>query len=1026
MRTAVLLLLATLLLAPLGLAQILPPSHLSAEVDRASGEVQLQWLGYDQEELAYDDGTVEAGYTPNSSNPSGYAYLLRMSAAGPAELQAVSAVLFEGFEGPDNHVELNDVQFLVFGEGPSDSQPGDLLYTSPTISPENSGWLVEDLTAQGLNVAGDFWVGVAFDAPYGPVMGFDENNSSSGRLYTAVPPYENFTASGIPECPVIHALLRYEDPSLVGGVQGDYANRNTLDTAEVAILASTRFEYPQALTLQPAPFGGFPAMQGELDEFVEYHLYRNGDYVGSTGENSYTDALNQLGNAVYTVTAQFDEGESESSNAASVYWTAGAMPPQYVTPNVDLETGEVELSWQAPVWSGSETVLQDHGEEVDGVWNWNGATFGMRFEPDQLCQLMAVRYHLVATSEFGVQIYDFNGSWPDDVMYETTTSGHVPGWVEINLEDQYLFFDQPFLVGWHDLNQLSAIFWNEATDAPSYLRNPNGDWSNFNGELALHIQAVVQYPDGSRVAIHPGGAGNELDELTGFEIYRNGALVGSAGADDRSYSDALPDYGSYEYLVRAQYDEGTPPASDPVTAFWQQNLIANGSFEEWSGGQPTGWNVDIGNNAQVFQDQSVVQQGASSMRIEYTSEFSKKLKQQVPAEEGQEFTFGAWLLDDDPQGIAYIMMLFRDEQGEGAAGEQEGVDQFTGSPIPDSPDWQYVQVSGVAPENTHDVRIYVRFQGSDDWAGEATAWADNAALFGPYTEIEYHNIEAIQTELAPGTTLRTSGIVTMPTNTIDTADTRFYIQDATGYGVQVYQDGAWSGEDLVRGDEVEVTAFLTEVEGVTQLEAQTITLLSTGNEVPDPVVATTGDLTGMAGMEGTWVRTTGLRGPIFDDEFGYYMPLDDGSGWISVRLFEDTGITLEDTDENDQLRIQGVLWIQYDSVLLVPALDSDIERLAAVEDGNGLLPDRFAIAAVAPNPFNPVTTLTLHIPHRSEVVLSAFNLLGQRVAQPWRLNLPPGVHRVPFDGSNLGSGLYFLQMSVDGQHMHGARLMLMK
>ena len=59
----------------------------------------------------------------------------------------------------------------------------------------------------------------------------------------------------------------------------------------------------------------------ELDEFVEYRVYRNGNLIGTTQDTVFTDQLPQYGTYDYHVTAYYDpEGESIPSITKTVTW----------------------------------------------------------------------------------------------------------------------------------------------------------------------------------------------------------------------------------------------------------------------------------------------------------------------------------------------------------------------------------------------------------------------------------------------------------------------------------------------------------------------------------------------------------------------------------------------------------------------------------------------------------------------------------------------------------------------------------
>ncbi len=77
-------------------------------------------------------------------------------------------------------------------------------------------------------------------------------------------------------------------------------------------------------------------------------------------------------------------------------------------------------------------------------------------------------------------------------------------------------------------------------------------------------------------------------------------------------------------------------------------------------------------------------------------------------------------------------------------------------------------------------------------------------------------------------------------------------------------------------------------------------------------------------------------------------------------------------------------------------------------------PSKFELLQNYPNPFNPTTEISFDLPKESNVKLSVFNVLGQKVADLLNEKLSAGTHSVKFDGSNLTSGIYFYKMQSNG------------
>jgi hypothetical protein len=78
-----------------------------------------------------------------------------------------------------------------------------------------------------------------------------------------------------------------------------------------------------------------------------------------------------------------------------------------------------------------------------------------------------------------------------------------------------------------------------------------------------------------------------------------------------------------------------------------------------------------------------------------------------------------------------------------------------------------------------------------------------------------------------------------------------------------------------------------------------------------------------------------------------------------------------------------------------------------------------------PNPFNPGTLIRWSLPARSDVTLTVFNTLGQKVALLVSETEERGYHQANFDGSGLASGVYFYRLQT-GTSVETNRMILLK
>ncbi|MCB9357397.1 MAG: T9SS type A sorting domain-containing protein [Calditrichaeota bacterium] len=103
----------------------------------------------------------------------------------------------------------------------------------------------------------------------------------------------------------------------------------------------------------------------------------------------------------------------------------------------------------------------------------------------------------------------------------------------------------------------------------------------------------------------------------------------------------------------------------------------------------------------------------------------------------------------------------------------------------------------------------------------------------------------------------------------------------------------------------------------------------------------------------------------------------------------------------------------------------DGEEWASDADDSGVLqPSSYSLSAY-PNPFNPQTTITFALPQAGNVSLKVYDVLGSEVATLLDGHMTAGAHDVNFSGSNLPSGVYFVQLA-SGDFTTTQKLLLLK
>jgi len=90
------------------------------------------------------------------------------------------------------------------------------------------------------------------------------------------------------------------------------------------------------------------------------------------------------------------------------------------------------------------------------------------------------------------------------------------------------------------------------------------------------------------------------------------------------------------------------------------------------------------------------------------------------------------------------------------------------------------------------------------------------------------------------------------------------------------------------------------------------------------------------------------------------------------------------------------------------------EYLSTESEG---IPTEFALHENYPNPFNPTTTLRFDLPEVSDMTLTIYNMLGQKVRTFDYHNTSAGYHSVTWDATNdlgqqVGAGVYIYQLQT--------------
>ena len=99
-------------------------------------------------------------------------------------------------------------------------------------------------------------------------------------------------------------------------------------------------------------------MTSEIDDFIEYRIYRSGEFIGATPDTVFTDQLPMYGTYEYRVTAFYDpEGDSIPSVAEVVTWNAVTYSLEGVNTVVPYTGGTI--TYDALLFNELNQAFQD-------------------------------------------------------------------------------------------------------------------------------------------------------------------------------------------------------------------------------------------------------------------------------------------------------------------------------------------------------------------------------------------------------------------------------------------------------------------------------------------------------------------------------------------------------------------------------------------------------------------------------------------------------------------------------------------
>ena len=98
----------------------------------------------------------------------------------------------------------------------------------------------------------------------------------------------------------------------------------------------------------------------------------------------------------------------------------------------------------------------------------------------------------------------------------------------------------------------------------------------------------------------------------------------------------------------------------------------------------------------------------------------------------------------------------------------------------------------------------------------------------------------------------------------------------------------------------------------------------------------------------------------------------------------------------------------------------------AIGDPTLSVPEGFVLEQNYPNPFNPSTVISYQLSVVSDVQLTVYNALGQKIRMLVNGRQQMGLHTVNFNAAKLASGVYYYKLSVGNKEIQTRKMLLLR
>lgn len=138
-----------------------------------------------------------------------------------------------------------------------------------------------------------------------------------------------------------------------------------------------------------------------------------------------------------------------------------------------------------------------------------------------------------------------------------------------------------------------------------------------------------------------------------------------------------------------------------------------------------------------------------------------------------------------------------------------------------------------------------------------------------------------------------------------------------------------------------------------------------------------------------------------------------------------TGVDADEISEIVISQLYGSTWPPKARIDGIRVSKTWKDATVSIEDGPNSQPAHFVLNQNYPNPFNNTTIIKYHLSQTSQIDLSIFNILGQKISSIASADQNPGSYQVAWNAENYPGGIYFIRLQA-GEYRAVKRMVYLK